>query len=339
MFYNPTIEEKFAKDIASVLTNGNLETISSYIDLRKSNSKNKIDLKETVHICVASNKGGVGKTLTSFQLAWFLNVLGYKVLLADLDAQANITCSILEDQDKVQADVGLYEVLCEQASIKDIIAPLAEEFDVLGGKDTLSEIDYFLRNKEIENAEEYIDDEDSSENIYHELYQLFKTIGKDYDFVIYDTNPETNKVNRLSLQVADLTIVPMQAKESSAKGYNVTAKEMAASYININRDLDDLSERVKIILNLVTAIPEEVKDKKVKAVYKMFKENIFENYIDTSYALGEASDMGLPCFLHPEISLEAIKGFMTFTNEVLSVLAELNGTKEVNKNQRRYAFA
>ena len=99
MFYNPTIEEKFAKDIASVLTNGNLEAISSYKDLRKSNSINKIDLKETVHICVASNKGGVGKTLTSFQLAWFLNVLGYKVLLADLDAQANITCSILEDQD------------------------------------------------------------------------------------------------------------------------------------------------------------------------------------------------------------------------------------------------
>lgn len=344
MFYNPIEDRVLSQDVLKAVASKYQNKIKSdykYEELREILSKEN-SKKETTHLFIGSNKGGVGKSMSALQITWFLNARGYKVLLADLDAQANITCSLLDDDSKSEADFSFYDVLTGKASFDDIIFEVAPGFDLIGGNQNLSEVDHYLRKKEEHESEKYFDRDatqapDTNE-VYLQTYKMFKELGRDYDFVIYDTNPETNKFNRISMQMSDIALIPMQAKESSAKAYMVTLNEINDSFLTIGRDTALIRDRVKLLFNNNNYIPEHKKDGIINKIYSHFNGNILPAYVDYSYELGEASDVGWPAFAHNEISIETIENIAAVVDEVVLMANQLEEWQVSSSRKRRHMF-
>lgn len=345
MFYNPMKDKKFNKKKISLIAGNNpnlnkLNDVHTYEEMRSILSKNR-DKKETTHIFVGSNKGGCGKTNLSIQLSYFLNARGYKVLLVDADAQSNVTCSLLADESKVESDYSFYDILTGQASLSDVIGNVTEGLDIMGANQRLSEVDYFLRSQESSENSSYFDRDVTkniqSNEIYLQTYNIFKKLGEKYDFVIYDTNPETNRLNRISMQVCDIALIPIQPKESSAKAYAITLTEINDSFVTINRDTKNIRERVKLIFNNNNYIPEKKKQSVIKKIYQHFSGDILDDYIDYSFELGEASDVGWPAFIHSEVSEETIQNLSSVVDEIISLIDKVRGVKN-KTHQRRHMF-
>lgn len=343
MFYDPTEENLIDERKLKIFEKANkqFKKISSKMSFKSVRGQFRPKKnKSPIHVLVASNKGGVGKSSTALNVAWELSKIGYKVLLNDLDAQANITCSLLMDQSKTEAEKCLYDVLLNKASLDEIISTVTEGLDVMGANSTLSEIDYYLRSVEKPTKEENyfnkdITKENESNELYFQMYELFKTYTqtKGYDFVIYDTNPETNRFNRISMQISDFVIIPIQAKESSAKAFNVTFTEVRDAFITIGRNVDNLEKRVKVLFNNLTPLPESKKDSILKNVYKFYEDNIFETYIDYDYDLGVSAELGCPSFLCEEISTVPVENFSQLTNEILEWIDQVQ-SKPVSKKRK-----
>ncbi|MFG1594220.1 ParA family protein [Halobacteriovorax sp. CON-3] len=363
MFRDPTKEKevsvsKFNLAVGEERGDSPQSTTVAYKDARKSRKKKN---KVAIHIYVGSNKGGVGKSTIAYNLAWFLNARGKRVLLCDFDAQANISCSILKNENEIEAKYSLYDILEGNVEISEVIGKVCEDLDVMGGNSKLSEIDYFLRSKEREENEnksffDSNDQESDASQIYRDTYELFKQMSVGYDFVIYDTNPENNKFNRLSMQVADLMIIPVQAKQSSAKAFKLTGSEFNDCFLTIDRDNSDITERIKVLYNIISPvrfnIPKEANEEEVRAIFEkeearereleevvrgMYGEHMFKEVISHSGPLAEASDVGWPLFLHSEADEFNIKEFSNFTDEVIEVCDSLEkGVKKENKG--RFAF-
>lgn len=345
MFYNPLKDKSFDKQKASLIAGNNpnlnkLKDNQTYGEMRKILSKGR-DKKETTHVFVGSNKGGCGKTNLSIQLSYFLNARGYSVLLVDADAQSNVTCSLLEDEAKVESDYSFYDLLTGQASLENIIGNVSEGLDIMGANQRLSEVDYFLRSQESSDSSSYFERDVTknvqSNEIYLQTYNIFKKLGEKYDFVIYDTNPETNRLNRISMQVCDIALIPIQPKESSAKAYAITLTEINDSFVTINRDTKNIRDRVKLLFNNNNYIPERKKQSVIKKIYQHFAGDILDDYIDYSFELGEASDVGWPAFIHSEVSDETIQNLSSVVDEVILLAQRVSGEKK-NTHKRRHMF-
>lgn len=344
MFYNPMEGKILTKEIICAIAGNNPNTKNlnenhTYSEVRKILSRPN-HKKDTTHIFVGSNKGGVGKSAFSIQLSWYLNARGHSVLLVDADAQANTTCSLLADESKIEADMCLFDLLTGSAKIEDIIFSVTDGLDIMGANSSLSEIDHYLRSHESTEVNNYFERDmrksNSSNDIYLKAYNLFKSIGENYDYVIYDTNPETNRFNRLSMQVCDIAIIPMQPKESSAKAFSVTLAEIHDSFITVGRDVSNITDKVKLLFNNISYIPENKKEAIIKKIYQHFSGSILSDYIDYSFELGEASDVGWPAFIHSEISINTIMNISGVVDEIIKLIDEVKGEK--NSKKRRHMF-
>jgi len=344
MFYNPIEGKSLGTEVYSAIAgkNPNLKNIkeaTSYNDARMILS-NGLEKCGTTHIFIGSNKGGVGKSMIALQLAWFLNARGYKVLLADLDAQANITSPLLKDDLLTEAGKSLYNVIVGDSNFDDIISEVTEGFDLMGANQDLSKIDYLLRSRESGKEEDnfFARDKRSSESnqIYQNMYEVFKKLGEDYDFVIYDTNPETNTFNRLSMQVSDIGIIPIQAKESSAKAHMVTLSEINDSFISINRDNSNIQDRVKLLFNNKESIPESKKKDILNKMFRHYSGSILNDFIEYSYELGEVSDVGYPAFAHPDIDISVLNNISNVVDEIVELARSVSS--ENNDKKKRHLF-
>lgn len=343
MFCNPIegvlIKEEICDEIFRLTNNLDAESKDMlFQELRETLSKQKKKIKEAKHIFVGSNKGGVGKTTLAIQLAWVLNTLGYKVLLADMDAQANITCAFLEDENAIESEVSLYDVLAGGADVGRSISEVVPGFEIMGGNERLSEIDFYIRSKDNEFEDIGADSvfgegkavrDDTLNQVYLEAEAILKNIGKNYDFVVYDTNPETNKFNRLSMQVSDIFIIPFQPKESSMKAYGQTRAEILDSLDYLGRDVNLLRHRIKIVINEAQKIPEKKRSLVLDKISEMYGDALIKPIIPYDYYMGEASDAGWPIFCHEEASLESIEVMFTLVNKFVDILS-----RDSNKAKR-----
>ena len=333
MYINPIEGEKLSKEfIASIdPDNPNINKLADHVSYSEARNTlaRKSKFKEAIHLYIGSEKGGVGKTSTAIQLWWTLATRGFNVLLIDVDPQANTTSALLEDSDLYGAPSSLFEVFNGQANIQNLIYKVDDGLNFIGGNDNLKNIDYFLRSHEGTSSGNYFERaevRESSNKKYIEIYNLFKASFKSFDFVIYDTNPSNTKLNRLAMQIADIAIVPFQAKESSAKAFEKTFDEIRESFDTIDRSIDDLEERVKLLFVNNEYIDND-EDSKLKAniikkIYKDYSKEMFESFIDHCHAIGQASDVAWPLFAHPRATKESLGDIANVTNEVIR-LAEV----------------
>ena len=171
--------------------------------------------------CVANQKGGVGKTTTTVNLAAGLARIGQRVLVVDLDPQGNATMG--SGVDKRTLELSVYDVLLEPALLKD-----ARNRSPKGGYDVLG------ANRELAGAEIELVAQSQRER---RLRQALDHVAADYDFVLIDCPPSLSLLTLNGLCAAHGVIVPMQCEYFALEGLSDLVNTIRQVHANLNPQL------------------------------------------------------------------------------------------------------
>ena len=175
--------------------------------------------------CIANQKGGVGKTTTTVNLAAGLAQVGQRVLVVDLDPQGNATMG--SGIDKRAMTLSVYDVLLESATVAE-----ACQRSERGGYDVLG------ANRELAGAEvELVALEHRHERLRRALAGVAQQTSGDYDFVLIDCPPSLSLLTLNGLCSANGVIVPMQCEYFALEGLSDLVNTIKQVHANLNRDL------------------------------------------------------------------------------------------------------
>ena len=224
-------------------------------------------------IAISNQKGGVGKTTTSVNLSACLAKAGTRVLLIDLDPQANATSALGIE---TGPSPSLYLPLVGQESVSQKILPT--------GRENLSIIpaDLDLAGAEIELAQ--------SENHLSRLREILLPLkeSSDFDFVILDCPPSLGILMTSALASADELLVPLQCEYFGLEGLSKivhVSNEVAESGINPGMRIEGI---VMTMYDVRTNLSQQV----VQEVRKHFGETVYQTIVPRSIRLGEAPSFG-----------------------------------------------
>ncbi len=223
--------------------------------------------------CVANQKGGVGKTTTTVNLAAGLAKVGQRVLMVDLDPQGNATMGSGVDKRKLALTV--YDVLLESSSIAQ--ARVRSEkcgYDVLGA------------NRELAGAEvELVEVERRDQRLKTALAQS----AAEYDFILIDCPPSLSMLTLNGLCSAHGVIVPMQCEYFALEGLTDLVNTIKQVHANMNKDLQIIG-LLRVMFDPRITLQQQVSDQ-LKA---HFAAKVFDTVIPRNVRLAEAPSYGLP---------------------------------------------
>ena len=245
--------------------------------------------------CIANQKGGVGKTTTTVNLAAGLARVGQRVLVVDLDPQGNATMGSGIDKRKMQLSV--YDVLLESAALAE--ARMRSEqggYDVLGA------------NRELAGAEvELVALERRNER----LREALAVSAADYDFVLIDCPPSLSLLTLNGLCSAHGVIVPMQCEYFALEGLTDLVNTIKQVHANLNRDLQIIG-LLRVMFDPRITLQQQVSDQ-LKA---HFGDKVFNAVVPRNVRLAEAPSYGQPGVVFDPSSKGAI-AYVEFARELV----------------------
>ena len=250
--------------------------------------------------CVANQKGGVGKTTTTVNLAAGLAKVGQRVLMVDLDPQGNATMGSGIDKRKLEFTV--YDVLLESATIKE--AKVQSQKLIDGG----CSYDILGANRELAGAEvELVDVERRDKRLKLALAE----VADDYDFVLIDCPPSLSMLTLNGLCCAHGVVVPMQCEYFALEGLTDLVHTIKQVHANLNKDLAIIG-LLRVMfdprITLQQQVSEQLKDH--------FGEKVFNTVIPRNVRLAEAPSYGLPGVVF-DPSAKGSQAFVEFAREMV----------------------
>ena len=223
--------------------------------------------------CVANQKGGVGKTTTTVNLAAGLAKVGQRVLMVDLDPQGNATMG--SGVDKRKLALSLYDVLLESASVAEARVRADKcGYDVLGA------------NRELAGAEVELVEVERREK---RLKTALATVGADYDFVLIDCPPSLSMLTLNGLCAAHGVVVPMQCEYFALEGLTDLVNTIKQVHANLNHDLQIIG-LLRVMFDPRITLQQQVSDQ----LKSHFADKVFNTVIPRNVRLAEAPSYGLP---------------------------------------------
>ncbi len=250
--------------------------------------------------CIANQKGGVGKTTTTVNLAAGLAKVGQRVLMIDLDPQGNATMG--SGVDKRQLELTVYDVLLESASITEA----RTQSDKL--KDGGCSYDILGANRELAGAEVELVEVERREK---RLKLAIAAVDHEYDFVLIDCPPSLSMLTLNGLCCAHGVIVPMQCEYFALEGLTDLVNTNKQVKANLNDDLQIIG-LLRVMFDPRITLQQQVSDQ-LKA---HFGDKVFDSVIPRNVRLAEAPSYGVPGVVFDPASKGA-QAFVAFAKEMV----------------------
>ena len=256
--------------------------------------------------CIANQKGGVGKTTTTVNLAAGLARIGQRVLMVDLDPQGNATMG--SGVDKRQLALSVYDVLLESATIQEarVVSSKLQDggcsYHILGA------------NRELAGAEVELVEVDRRER---RLKQAIAAVADEYDFVLIDCPPSLSMLTLNGLCCAHGVIVPMQCEYFALEGLTDLVNTIKQVKANLNDDLQIIG-LLRVMFDPRITLQQQVSDQ----LKTHFADKVFNTVIPRNVRLAEAPSYGLPGVVFDPASKGA-QAFISFAEEMVARIAAM----------------